>query len=136
LVAGGQNEKKQPQLIRCALDGKCAQPKSPPFELWPEPHEQRVHAVATAKGVVATLSARAGARWAVYLAQSLDGGATFELPRVIGEGKSDRERFEVGALMMLRGRVLMLLTAEEIGTARRRWYVLASDDDGSNWGPP
>jgi hypothetical protein len=131
-----EDEKKEPQLIFCTIDGKCAAPKSRAFEIWPEPHERRIHAVTTPKGVVATLSARAGTRWGVYLAQSLDGGATFELPRVIGEGKTERGRFEVGALVALPSRIVLILSAEEGATSRRRWYVLASDDNGSHWGPP
>jgi hypothetical protein len=129
-------EKKQPQLTRCALDGKCATPKSLPFEIWPDKHERTILSAATKQGVVATMCAKTGARWGAYLAQSLDGGATFELPRIIGEGKSERGYFQVGALINLPGRVLILMSADVTGTTRRGWYVLASDDGGSNWGPP
>jgi len=129
-------DKKHPQLVRCALDGKCATPKSLPFEIWPETHERTILTAATKQGVIATLCARTGARWGAYLAQSLDGGATFELPRIIGEGKSERGYFQVGALINLPGRVLILMSADVTGTTKRGWYVLASDDGGSNWGPP
>ncbi len=129
-------KKKVPQLVRCGLDGKCAEPKSLPFNAWPGKHERTILMTATEQGVIATMGARVGARWGVYLAQSLDGGATFELPRIIGEGKSERGYFEVGALIHMAGRVLILMSADVTGTTRRGWYVLASDDGGSNWGPP
>jgi len=129
-------KKKVPQLVRCGLDGKCAEPKSLPFDTWQDKHERTILMTATKQGVVATMGARAGARWGVYLAQSLDGGGTFELPRIIGEGKSERGYFEVGALIHMAGRVLILMSADVTGTTKRGWYVLASDDGGSNWGPP
>jgi hypothetical protein len=127
---------KKTTILRCTLDGQCAEPQSPAFEIWPEPHDSELHLVATDKGIVATLSAHAGGRWGNYLAQSVDAGKTFELPRVIGEGKTESGRFEIGALMSFPKRVVLLLSAEEGGTSRRRWYVLASDDAGSSWGPP
>ena len=129
-------EKKVPQLVRCGLDGKCADPKSLPFDTWKDKHERTILLAATKQGVIATMGARAGARWGVYLAQSLDGGSTFELPRIIGEGKSERGYFEVGALINMPTRVLILMSADVTGTTKRGWYVLASDDGGSNWGPP
>ncbi|MBI4703309.1 MAG: hypothetical protein HY744_19505 [Deltaproteobacteria bacterium] len=128
--------KRTPRLARCALDGKCQVAETDPFRIWPEQHERRIVAVPTKQGVVGLMSARAGTRWGVYLAQSLDGGRLYELPRVVGEGKTDRGQFEVGALVALPGRVLLLLSADVTGTTRRGWYVLASDDAGTNWGPP
>jgi hypothetical protein len=129
-------KKKVPSLVRCALDGKCAEPQNQPFALWTEEHDHRIVAVPSKDGVVGVMSAKAGSRWGVYLAQSADGGANFELPRTIGEGKSDRGYFELGALIRLDERILMLLSADVTGTTRRGWYVLASDDGGAHWGPP
>ncbi|MFH1604036.1 MAG: sialidase family protein, partial [Pseudomonadota bacterium] len=129
-------KKKEPQLIRCTLDGKCAEPKSFPFAIWPEEHERTILTAATDKGVVATMSARTGTRWGAYLATSVDGGKTFDLPRVIGEGQTDRGYFEIVALVNFTNRVLVLLSADVTGTRRRGWYVLASDDGGENWGLP
>jgi hypothetical protein len=129
-------KRQAPQLVRCGFDGRCATPKSLPFAVWGEPHERRILTLATDRGVVAAMHAKAGPRWGLYLAQSLDGGATFELPRTVGEGQTDRGFFEIGALVGLPGRLLMLLSADVTGTARRGWYVLASDDGGSNWTPP
>lgn len=127
---------QNPQLVRCSLDGQCAKPQSPPFRYWTEKHDRSIHATATAKGVVATMAARTGARWGLYLGQSLDEGKLFELPRVIGEGSSDRGYLELGAIVNWPQRVLLLLSADVTGTSRRGWYVIASDDGGTNWGPP
>lgn len=126
----------EPQLIRCTLDGKCAQPKSYPFNIWPEEHKRKILAVPTPQGVVATMTAQTGNRFGTYLATSMDKGATFELPRVIGEGQTGRGFFDVGALVAFDDRVVMLLTADVTGTRGRRWYAMASDDGGENWGPP
>lgn len=125
-----------PVLIRCTLDGKCTVPKSPPFRIWPEKHDRSVHATPTSQGVVATLWSRAGARWGLSLGQSLDGGALYELPRVIGEGSSERGIIELGALVSFPKRTLLLVSADLTGTTRRGWYAIASDDGGSNWAPP
>ncbi|MSP24933.1 MAG: hypothetical protein EXR75_07145 [Myxococcales bacterium] len=131
-----QKKRRIPQLVRCGFDGKCSVPQSLPFVVWPEPHERSIKAVPTASGLVALMHARAGERWGLYLGQSTDGGATFELARAIGEGKSDRGHIDVGAVVRFQSRVLLLLSADVTGTSRRGWYVLASDNDGTSWGPP
>jgi hypothetical protein len=126
----------EPQLVRCTLDGKCATPKSYPFDIWPEQHKRKILAVPTAQGVVATMTAQSGNRFGTYLATSMDGGATFELPRMMGEGQTGRGFFDIGALVPFDDRVVMLLTADVTGTRGRRWYAMATDDGGENWGPP
>jgi hypothetical protein len=125
-----------PVLVRCTVEGQCTTPKSPPFRVWPEKHDRTLQAVSTSQGAVALLGARAGARWGLYLGQSLDGGALYELPRVVGEGSTERGVLELGAVIGWPSRVLLLLSADVTGTTRRGWYALASDDGGSNWGPP
>jgi hypothetical protein len=60
----------------------------------------------------------------------------YERQRVIGEGQSDRGRLELGALLSLGKRAILLLSADVTGTSRRGWFVLVSDDGGTNWGPP
>ena len=129
-------KKKEPQLIRCDLTGKCAEPKSNPFAIWPEEHERKLLVAATKQGVVATMNAKTGTRWGAYLATSMDQGATFELARVIGEGQTERGFFDIGALIAFPDRVIILMSADVTGTRRRGWYVLSSDDDGRSWGPP
>jgi hypothetical protein len=129
-------EKKVPQLLRCTFDGKCSTPQSPPFDVWTEKHERTISSVATNQGVVAVMTARAGARWGTYLGTSMDGGKTFDLPRVIGEGSTDRGFFEIGALIAFPERVIILLSADVTGTRRRGWYVLASEDGGQSWREP
>jgi len=110
---------------------------SQPFRIWTQEHTREIVAVPTSQGVLAVMSARAGERrWGLYLAQSLDGGKTFELAQTIGEGTTDRGHFVLGALASLPKRTLLLISAEVTGTTRRGWYVLASDDGGENWGPP
>jgi hypothetical protein len=130
------DENKTPRLTRCNLDGQCAEPKSQPFELWPEQHERTLFSTATKNGVVAVMYARAGNRWGAYLAQSTDGGETFELPRLIGEGKIDLGFYEMGALVAFSEKTLLLLSANRSGSSQRGWYVLASSDGGTHWGPP
>lgn len=131
-----KQEEPIPILVRCTLDGNCTYPENHPFGIWPEKHERKIIAVATKKGVVATMEAKSGTRWGVYLAQSLDGGANFELNREIGAGKTDRGFMEVGALVRLPTRLILLISAEVTGTSRRGWYVLVSDDDGTSWKRP
>jgi hypothetical protein len=128
--------KGEPQLVRCGTDGKCAQPKSHPFKLWPEEHERTIVSAATKRGVVAVLNAKKGTRWGAYLAVSVDGGSTFELPRIIGEGSTDQGFMEVAAVASLGDRVLLLLSADISGAKGRGWFVLASEDGGQTWGPP
>jgi hypothetical protein len=104
--------------------------------VWPEEHKRTILSTTTDKGVVAVMNARVGAKWGTYLAQSADEGATFELPRIIGEGKAEDGYYDAVALLAFSDRVVLLMSAPQTGTAKRRWYVLASDDGGSNWGPP
>jgi hypothetical protein len=127
---------KRTQLVRCTLDGKCSQPQSPPYEEWPEPHERNLVSAPTKDGLVAFVARRAGTRWSLTLAQSTDAGKTFELPRVIGEGKTERGNFQIGAVINFPNRVVLLMAADRTGTSSRGWYVLASDDGGATWGPP
>ncbi len=125
-----------PQLLRCTFDGKCSVPQSQPFDIWPEKHDRSIVSTATKQGIVAIMKARSGARWGTYLGTSMDGGKTFDLPRVIGEGGTDRGFFEIGALIGFPDRVVILLSADVTGTRRRGWYVLASDDGGQSWNEP
>lgn len=129
-------EKKEPKLIRCSLDGKCADPQSNPFEIWPEEHERTMHFAVTAEGVVATMTAKTGNRHGAYLSTSTDGGVSYQLARIINEGQTDRGFIEVAALIPFPDRVVMLISADVTGTRRRGWYVVASDDNGEHWGPP
>ena len=126
----------EPQFVRCTFDGKCAEPKSRPFNIWPEEHKRNILAVPTKTGIVATLAAQSGNRFGTYLATSMDEGRTFELPRIIGESQTGRGFFDVGALIAFEDRVVMLFTADVTGTRGRRWYAMASDDGGENWSPP
>ena len=120
-----------------AIDGagKCFAPVQRAFRLWPEEHQREILSVAAQQGTVAAMSAHAGDRWGLYLAQSAD-GMVWERPRVVGEGSGDRGRIELGTLVSFGKRVLLLISAEVTGTSRRGWFVIASDDGGINWGPP
>ena len=82
------------------------------------------------------LLAKAGNRFGTYLATSTDKGNTFELPRVISETDTGRGFIDVGVLVPFDDRVVMLFTADVTGTRGRRWYAMATDDGGENWGPP
>ncbi len=127
---------KLPSLATCGLDGSCSIDPKGPFRPWPEPHERQLAIAGTTQGAVAVVSARAGERWGLYLAQSLDGGKLFELARAIGEGKGDRGRLGLGTLISFGARTLLLISSDVTGTSRRGWYVMVSDDGGTTWNPP
>jgi len=127
---------KEPQVARCTLDGKCAVPESPPFEIWEDEHEREIASTPTPMGAVAIMAATAGDRWGVYLAVSNDSMKTFNLPRAIGEGQGGRGRFEIGALFTMGDRIVLVLSAEVTGSNRRGFYTLVSDDGGMHFGPP
>jgi hypothetical protein len=125
-----------PTLISCDLAGKCVTPKNHPFRLWPEAHKREIVTPSTEKGILGVLTARAGDRWGLYLAQGPGDGSVYERQRVIGEGTTDRGRIELGALVSLGQRALLLLSADVTGTSRRGWFVMVSDDGGTNWSAP
>jgi hypothetical protein len=125
-----------PTLISCDLAGKCVTPQNQPFRIWPEPHKQEFVLAVTEQGILAVQVAKAGDRWGLYLAQGPGDGAVYERQRVIGEGQGDRGRLELGALVSLGKRALLLISADVVGTSRRGWFVMASDDGGTNWAPP
>jgi len=124
-----------PTLVTCDLAGKCVKPTNSPFRAWTTPHKREIVMASTEDGVVGVMSARAGDRWGVYLAQASD-GTLFERQRVIGEGAADRGRIELGALVSFGKRALLLISADVTGTSRRGWFVLVSDDGGTSWNPP
>lgn len=123
-------------LALCTIEGACTVPEKLPFRPWVEPHERSMAAAPTDQGAVAVLTARSSTRWGLYLAQSVDGGKLYEVPRVIGEGLGDRGRIELGAVLSFGERILLILEADVTGTSRRGWYVTASDDRGLTWGIP
>ena len=125
-----------PTLVGCDLAGKCVTPQNAPFRPWPEQHKRAIVTTATEQGIIGVMSARAGDRWGLYLAQGPGTGAIYERPRVIGEGNGARGRIELGALVSFGKRALILVSADVAGTARRGWFVMVSDDGGTNWGPP
>jgi hypothetical protein len=123
------------QLATCDLAGKCVSAQNAPFRIWAEQHEREIMSTHTEQGTVSLHASRTADRWGLYLAQSAD-GAVYERPRVIGEGTGDRGRLEPGALISFGKRLLLLLSADVTGTSRRGWFVIISDDGGSNWNPP
>jgi hypothetical protein len=125
-------------LALCDLEpeSKCVTPKKPPFRSWTETHQETIVTTPTAQGVAAVMSSQAGERWGLYFAQSVEGGATYEVSRVIGEGTSGRGKMDLGALISFGKRTLILLSADVTGTSRRGWYVIISDDGGLTWTPP
>lgn len=125
-----------PTLSICDLEGACVTPKKPPFRSWTETHEETITTTPTAQGVAAVMSSQAGERWGLYFAQSVEGGATYEVSRVIGEGTSGRGKMDLGALISFGKRTLILLSADVTGTSRRGWYVIISDDGGLTWTSP
>jgi hypothetical protein len=123
-------------VVACPLEGACVTPENKPFRAWDGPHQRTILAVPTARGVVAAMDVRTSDRWGLYVAPSLDGGKLYEVARDAGEGKGDRGRLELGALVSFGGRVVLLVRGDVAGTSRRGLYALASEDGGSTWGPP
>lgn len=127
---------KAPRVVTCDLAGACVASVNAPFRPWPEPHAQEIAVAPTTQGVIAVLTEHDAARWGIYVAQSIDGGKTFELARILAEGTGDRGKVEVAAVVDFGKRVLLLLAGDLDGTSRRAFYALATDDGGSTWGPP
>ena len=125
-----------PTLAVCDLAGKCITPQNAPFRFWPEQHKQDIFMAATEQGILAVVSQHVGDRWGLYLAQGPGDGSIYERQRPIGEGQGDRGRIELGALVSFGKRALLLLSADVIGQTRRGWFVMVTDDGGTNWGPP
>ncbi|MBI4952570.1 MAG: hypothetical protein HY908_11100 [Myxococcales bacterium] len=137
VVLEGFDEKaKAPTVVTCTFDGKCVTTRNRPFKIWPEAKEHQLVAVGTPKGSVAVVDIHTNARWGLYVSHSLDGGQSFEQSRTIGEGNVGTGRIQLGALVGLPARTLMLLSGDIAGTPRRGWFLLASDDAGQNWAPP
>jgi hypothetical protein len=122
--------------LTCALGADCLAPDEPPFRPWATAHARRMHLVPTPRGVIATVTRSEGSRWGAWLAQSVDAGKSWQLPRVIAEGDVERGRVEVGMLAALGGRALLILRGDISGTTQRAWFVLVSDDGGATWAAP
>jgi hypothetical protein len=126
---------KSTQLATCDLAGKCVPAQNAPFRIWSEQHEREITSAYADPATVAIHSSRTTDRWGIYLAQAPT-GAVYERPRVIAEGTGDRGQVQLGALLSFGKRLLLLLSADVTGTSRRGWFVMVSDDGGSNWNPP
>jgi hypothetical protein len=125
-----------PTMVACDLAGKCVTPQNAPFRIWPEQHKHEIVMASTEQGILGVMTARAGDRWGLYLAQGPGDGAVYERQRIIGEGQGQRGRIEMGVLLSLGKRALLLISADVTGTSRRAWFVMISDDGGTNWNPP
>jgi hypothetical protein len=127
----------EPALVSCTLDGACVVPENHAFlRPWAEQHERRIAVAPWTKGVVAIEHMSNPSHWAMMLSESADGGKLYDIERSVGEGKGERGRFDIGALVGLGDRTLFLLSADITGTSARSWYVMASDDGGQTWTPP
>jgi hypothetical protein len=129
---------KQPSLVPCNLEGVCTPPQNRPFlKPWPEEHERKAAFVTTQKGVIAVQHLKTKVKWALVASESVDGGKLFSIERRFGGGDGNPENgYDMGALIGLGDRTLLLMSAKMTRTTRRSWYVLASDDHGVTWTPP
>ncbi|NUO52851.1 MAG: hypothetical protein HOV80_28740, partial [Polyangiaceae bacterium] len=129
---------KLPSLVVCTLEGVCMPPENRPFlKPWPEAHERKIAYASSAKGVVAVQELKTKIKWALYASESVDGGKLYNLERRFGGGEGNaQDGYQLGALMNLGTRELLLISARVKGTTRRSWYLLASDDAGLSWVPP
>ena len=81
------------------------------------------------QGVVTVMRATVSDRWGLYVAQSLDGGKLYELPRVLGEGQGSRGRVDVHAVLSFGARVLLLGMLSR-GSQREFKFVLVCLQQG------
>jgi hypothetical protein len=125
-----------PTILTCDVVGKCSNPQNAPFRTWPEQHKRDITVETTEDGVLGVMSIKAGERWGLYMAQGPKEGNAWERQRPIGEGSGQRGQIELGALVSFGKRALLLISADVTGTSRRGWFVMVSDDGGTNWGPP
>lgn len=129
---------KLPSLVVCTIEGACLPPENRPFlKPWPEAHERKIAYAPSTKGVVAVQELKTKIKWALYASESVDGGKLYNLERRFGGGEGNaQDGYQLGALMNLGSRDLLLISARVKGTTRRSWYLLASDDAGLSWVPP
>jgi hypothetical protein len=119
----------------CNHKGECTISQNPPFREF-EGSERQLQLVGTEGGAAAALAVQSPTQWGLYVTQSSNEGKLFDVQRVVGEGEGDLGRFELGALLGIGKRTLLILSAPVTGSQNRGWYVIASDDGGGTWGPP
>jgi hypothetical protein len=138
VVVEAINPEGLPALVTCSLTSGCIAPQNRPFlRPWSEPHDRKLSVAFTSKGVAASQSLRTKAKWGLYVSSSSDGGRLYDLERRVGYGEGNVvDGHELGVLLGMGDRTLLLMSAKIAKTTRRSWYVLASEDGGSLWSPP
>jgi hypothetical protein len=138
VVVEAINPEGLPALVTCSLTSGCFAPQNRPFlRPWSEPHDRKLSIAFTSKGVAASLSLRTKSKWGLYVSSSSDGGRLYDLERRVGYGEGNVvDGHELGVLLGMGDRTLLLMSAKIAKTTRRGWYVLASEDGGSLWSPP
>lgn len=126
---------KLPRIAVCSLDGTCVEPQNRPFKPWPEQHTRELHVAPTTSGMIAIQQMRTRVKWTIDISESIDGGKNFNLQRPIGEGEggNPEDGYDIGALVPMGDRSLIVLSAKVSKTTRRSWYAMASDDNGNTW---
>jgi hypothetical protein len=130
-------QNNEPALVTCAFDAGCQIPQNHAFlRPWADKHDRAIALTTTTKGVVAVQTMENQQQWTYLLGTSREAGKIYDNPRTVGEGKGERGRLGIGALIGLGDRTLMLVSADVTGTQSRAWYLMASDDGGESWAPP
>ncbi|NUP09948.1 MAG: hypothetical protein HOW73_28200 [Polyangiaceae bacterium] len=129
---------KLPRIAHCTLDGGCIEPQNRPFKPWAEQHTRELHLATTASGMIAVQQMRTKVKWTIDMSESSDAGKNFQLQRPVGEGEggNPEDGYDVGALVGMGPRSLMVLSAKVSKSTRRSWYAMASDDGGNTWAMP
>jgi hypothetical protein len=127
-----------PALVVCTLAEGCSAPQNRPFlRPWAEPHERSLAVTASGGAVIAAQLLRTKSKWGLYVGSSKDGGKLYDLERAVGyEEGNVADGYELGTVVGLRDRTLLLLSAKILRTTRRSWYVLSTSDGGALWSPP
>lgn len=130
---------KIPHIGFSTFDGTVTKPKNKPFLTpWSEDHTRKLFLAPTTAGMIGMQQRRAKFKWSIEISESVDGGLNFQIPRPVGEGEggNPEDGYEIGALVNLGDRSLIVLSSKVSLTTKRSWYVMASDDNGNSWTMP
>ncbi len=127
----------EPALLTCSFDGGCQVPQNHAFlRPWADKHDRDIALATSTKGIVAVQTMQNQQQWTYLLSTSIAGGKVYDPQRTVGEGKGDRGRIAIGAMLGLGDRTIMIMSADITGTQARAWYLMASDDGGESWAAP
>jgi hypothetical protein len=138
VVVEARDPEGLPALVVCTLAEGCSAPQNRPFlRPWAEPHERSLAITTSGSAVIAAQLLRTKSKWGLYVGSSKDGGKLYDLERAVGyEEGNVVDGYELGTVVGLQDRTLLLMSAKILRTTRRSWYVLSTSDGGALWSPP